>query len=39
LVIRLKAEPKDEPVMVAHEVSGDEDEHSLGEDEEDEEGR
>jgi len=39
LVIRLKAEPKDEPVMVAHEVSGEEDEHSLGEDEEDEEGR
>ena len=39
LVIRLKAEPKDEPVMVAHEVSGEEEEHSLGEDEEDEEGR
>jgi len=38
LVIRLKAEPKDEPVMVAHEVSGEEDDQSLGEDEEDEEG-
>jgi small subunit ribosomal protein S6 len=40
LVIRLKAEPKEEPVMVAHaEPSGEEEEHSLREDEEDEEGR
>jgi small subunit ribosomal protein S6 len=39
LVIRLKAEPKEEPVMVAHEVSGEDEERSLREDEEDEEGR
>jgi len=39
LLIRLKAEPKDELAMVAHEVSGEEEDHSLGEDEEDEEGR
>jgi small subunit ribosomal protein S6 len=39
LVIRLKAEPKEEPVMVAHEGSGEDEERSLREDEEDEEGR
>jgi small subunit ribosomal protein S6 len=39
LVIRLKTEPKDELVMVAHEVTGEEEDHSLGEDEEDEEAR
>jgi small subunit ribosomal protein S6 len=40
LVIRLKAEPAEEPVMVAHEgVMGEEEERSLQEDEEDEEGR
>jgi small subunit ribosomal protein S6 len=40
LVIRLKAEPKEEPVMVAHEGSpGEEEERSLREDEEEEEGR
>jgi small subunit ribosomal protein S6 len=40
LLIRLKTEPKEEPVMVAHEGSlTEEDEHSLQEDEEDEEGR
>src|SRR6266511_6330995 len=38
LVIRLHAEPKEEPVLVAHEVSGDEEEHSPQDDEEDEEG-
>jgi small subunit ribosomal protein S6 len=39
LVIRLKAEPPAEPVMVAHEGSmGEDDERSLREDEEDEEG-
>ena len=39
LVIRLKTEPKDELVMVAQEVTGEEEDHSLGEDEEDEEAR
>jgi ribosomal protein S6 len=39
LVIRLNAEPKEEPVMVAQSVSGEEEESSLPEDEEDEEGR
>lgn len=39
LVIRLKAEPKEEPVMVTADGSGEEDEHSTQEDEEDEEGR
>jgi small subunit ribosomal protein S6 len=41
LVIRLKAEPKEEPVMVAHEgpPPGEEEERSLREDEEDEEDR
>jgi small subunit ribosomal protein S6 len=39
LVIRLKAEPKEEPVMVTADGSGEEDEHSMQEDEEDEEGR
>jgi small subunit ribosomal protein S6 len=40
LVIRLKAEPKDEPVMVTHDgAPGEEEERSLREDEEDEEGR
>jgi small subunit ribosomal protein S6 len=40
LVIRLKAELPDEPVMVAHDGAPDDDEEpSLREDEEDEEGR
>jgi small subunit ribosomal protein S6 len=40
LVIRLKAEPAEEPVMVAPEgAMGEEEERSLQEDEEDEEGR
>ena len=39
LVIRLHAEPKEEPVLVAQEVLGDEEEHSPQDDEEDEEGR
>ena len=39
LVIRLEAEPKEEPVMVAPEVAGEDEERSQREDEEDEEGR
>jgi small subunit ribosomal protein S6 len=39
LVIRLHAEPKEEPVMVAHEMSGEEEERLPQDDEEDEEGR
>jgi small subunit ribosomal protein S6 len=39
LVIRLHAEPKEEPVLVAHEGPGDDEEHSPRDDEEDEEGR
>jgi small subunit ribosomal protein S6 len=39
LVIRLKAEPKEEPAMVTADGVGEEDEHSMQEDEEDEEGR
>jgi small subunit ribosomal protein S6 len=39
LVIRLNAEPKEELVMVTQSVSGEEEERSLREDEEDEEGR
>jgi small subunit ribosomal protein S6 len=40
LVIRLKAEPKEEPVLVAHEgAPGEDEEPSLREDEEDEEDR
>lgn len=40
LVIRLKAEPKEEPVMVAHEgAPGEDEERSIREDEEDEEER
>jgi small subunit ribosomal protein S6 len=39
MVIRLKAEPKEEPVAATHEVHSEEDDRSLGEDEEDEEGR
>jgi small subunit ribosomal protein S6 len=40
LVIRLKAEPKEEPVMVAHEGNpSEEEERPLQEDEEDEESR
>jgi small subunit ribosomal protein S6 len=39
LVIRLHAEPKEEPVLVAHELASDEEEHSLQDDEEDEEVR
>jgi small subunit ribosomal protein S6 len=39
LVIRLEAEPKEEPVMVAPEVAGDDEERSQQENEEDEEGR
>jgi small subunit ribosomal protein S6 len=39
MVISLKAEPKEEPVLVASEGQGEEEEHPLQEDEEDEEGR
>src|ERR671923_1298677 len=39
LVIRLEAEPKEEPVMVTHEGSGEEEERPVRGDEEDEEGR
>src|SRR5262245_47096651 len=39
LVIRLNAEPKEEIVMVTQSGSGEEEERSLREDEEDEEGR
>lgn len=39
LVIRLAAEPKEEPVMVTHEAQGEEESRSLQGDEEDEEGR
>jgi hypothetical protein len=38
-VIRLSVEPKEEPVMVAHDASGEEEDRPLREDEEDEEGR
>jgi small subunit ribosomal protein S6 len=39
LVIRLHAEPKEEPVLVAHDGSGEEEERMPQDDEEDEEGR
>jgi len=39
LVIHLAAEPKEEPVTVAHEAQGEEESRSLQGDEEDEEGR
>jgi small subunit ribosomal protein S6 len=39
MVISLKGEPKEEPVMVASEGAGEEEERALREDEEDEEGR
>jgi small subunit ribosomal protein S6 len=39
LVIRLHAEPQEDPVLVAHEGPGEEDEPSPQDDEEDEEGR
>jgi small subunit ribosomal protein S6 len=39
IVIRLKAEPKEEPVLVTHEGPGEEEERAQREDEEDEEGR
>lgn len=39
LVIRLHTEPTEEPVLVAHDGAGEEEERLLQEDEEDEEGR
>jgi small subunit ribosomal protein S6 len=39
MVISLKAEPQEEPILVASEGQGEEEEPSLQEDEEDEEGR
>lgn len=39
MVINLKAEPQEDPVMVASEGHGEEEERALREDEEDEEGR
>lgn len=39
MVISLKAEPQEDPVMVASEGHGEEEERALREDEEDEEGR